>query len=106
MMKNNNLPVLDENPQTIIGVTPDATPEEIRAAYLNKIKEYPPEKFPAEFERVRDAYAMLSDARYRSRLKLQSVNPAAPLETLLDHQKQTRHFLGPEAWLAAMRERK
>ena len=104
-MKNNNLPVLDENPQTILGVTADATPEEIRAAYLNKIREYPPDKFPAEFERVRDAYAILSDARYRSRLMLQSINPAASLETLLDHQKQTRHFVGPEAWLAAMRER-
>ena len=105
MTINDNLPVLDENPHTIIGVTPDATPEEIRAAYLNKIKEYPPETFPAEFERIRDAYAMLSDARYRSRLMLQSINPEAPLETLLDHQKQTRHFVEPEAWLAAMRER-
>jgi hypothetical protein len=36
---------------------------------------------------------------------LQSINPAASLETLLDHQKQSRHFVGPEAWLAAMRER-
>ena len=105
MTKNYNLPGLDGNPQTIIGVTPDATPEEIRAAYLNKIKEYPPEAFPAEFERIRDAYAMLSDARYRSRLMLQSINPEAPLETLLDHRKQTRQFVGPEAWLAAMRER-
>jgi len=105
MKENYNLPVLDENPQTIIGVTPDATPEEIRAAYLNKIKEYPPEKFPAEFERVRDAYTILNDARYRSRLMLQMTNPEAPLETLIDHQKQTRHFVGSEAWLAAMRER-
>jgi DnaJ-domain-containing protein 1 len=105
MTKNYNLPVLDENPHTIIGVTPDATPEEIRAAYLNKIKEYPPETFAAEFERIRDAYAILRDARDRSRLMLQSINPEAPLETLLDHRKQTRHFVGPEAWLAAMRER-
>jgi hypothetical protein len=105
MTKNYNLSVLDENPHTIIGVTLDATPEEIRAAYLNKIKEYPPERFPAEFERVRDAYAILSDARYRSRLMLQSVNPEAPLETLLDHRNQTRHFVGPEVWLAAIGER-
>ena len=105
MTKNYNLPVLDENPHTIIGVTPDATPEEIRAAYLNKIKEYPPERFAAEFERIRDAYAILRDARDRSRLMLQSINPEAPLETLLDHRKQTRHFVGPEAWLSAMRER-
>lgn len=105
MPKNDDFPILDEKPQKILGVPDDAGTAEIRTAYLNKIKEYPPEKFPAEFERVRDAYAILSDARYRSRLMLQSINPEAPLETLLDHQKQTRHFVGPEAWLAAMRER-
>ena len=105
MAKNYTLPVLDESPHNILGVTQDATPEEIRAAYLNKIKEYPPEQFPAEFERVRDAYAILSDASYRSRLMLQSVNPDASLESLFDNQKQTRQFVGPEAWLAAMRER-
>lgn len=105
MAKNYNVPVLDENPQNILGVTQDARLAEIRTAYLNKIKEYPPEKFPAEFERVRDAYTILSDANYRSRLMLQSTNPEASLETLLDNQKQTRQFVGPEAWLAAMRER-
>ena len=105
MAKNYTLPVRDESPQNILGVTQDAGPEEIRAAYLNKIKEYPPEKFPAEFERVRDAYTILSDARYRTRLMLLSADPAASLETLLDDQKQPRQFVGSEAWLAAMRER-
>lgn len=105
MAKNYSLPMLDESPQNILGLTQDATPEEIRAAYLSKIKEYPPEKFPAEFERVRDAYTILSDPSYRSRLMLQSLNPEAPFETLLDNPKQTRRFAGPEAWLAAMRER-
>ncbi len=105
MAKNYSLPVLDESPQHILGVTQDAAPEDIRAAYLNKIKEYPPEQFPAEFERVRDAYAILSDASYRSRLMLESVNPDASLASLLDNQKQTRRFVGAESWLAAMRER-
>ena len=103
-MKNNNLPVLDENPQSIIGVTADATPEEIRAAYLNKIKEYPPETFPTEFERIRDAYTILSDARHRTRLMLRSADPEASMETLLDDQQQNRQFVGPEAWIAAMQE--
>jgi curved DNA-binding protein CbpA len=86
-------------------VPQDAKAGEIRTAYLNKIKEYPPEKFPAEFERVRDAYTILSDVRYRTRLMLQSADPEASFETLLDNQKQNRQFVGPEAWLAALRER-
>ena len=105
MAKNYDLPILDEDPQNILGVPQDANAAEIRTAYLNKIKEYPPEKRPAEFERVRDAYSILSDPRYRTRMMLQSVDPAASLVTLLDNQKQNRQFVGSEAWLAAMRER-
>ena len=105
MANHNDIPTLNENPQNILGVPRDAGPGEIRTAYLNKIKEYPPEKFPAEFERVRDAYTILSDARYRTRLMLRSSDPEASMETLLDDQQQNRQFVGPEAWLAAMQER-
>jgi len=61
-----DIPLLDEDPQNILGVPEDANAAEIRTAYLNKIKEYPPEKFPAEFERVLDAYTILSNPRYRT----------------------------------------
>ena len=105
MAKHDDIPILNQNPHNILGVPRDAGPGEIRTAYLNKIKEYPPEKFPAEFERVRDAYTMLSDARYRTRLMLRSADPEASMETLLDDQQQNRQFVGPEAWLAAMQER-
>ena len=105
MSKYDDIPILDEDPQNILGVPEDANAAEIRTAYLNKIKEYPPEKFPAEFERVRDAYTILSNPRYRTRVMLQSADPEASLVTLLDNQKQNRQFVGPAAWLAAMRER-
>ena len=105
MANHYDIPILNENPQNILGVPRDAGPGEIRTAYLNKIKEYPPEKFPAEFERVRDAYTMLSDARYRTRLMLRSTDLEASMETVLDDQQQNRQFVGPEAWLAAMQER-
>jgi curved DNA-binding protein CbpA len=105
MTNNFDSPILDKNPHHVLGVAQDAKITEIRTAYLNKIKEYPPEKFPAEFERVRDAYTILSDAGYRTRLMLQSTDPGSSLESLLDDQKQNRQFIGPEAWLAAMRRR-
>ena len=105
MAKNDDFPFLDEKPQKILGVPDDAGTAEIRAAYLNKIKEFPPERCPEEFERVRDAYKILSDPRRRARVMLQSANPEAPLVTLLDNQKQSRQFVGPDAWLAAMLEK-
>ena len=105
MVKNYDLPILDEDPQNILGVAQDADAGEIRSAYLNKIKEYPPERCPEEFERVRDAYKILSDPRHRARVMLQSANPETPLVKLLDNQKQNRQFVGPDAWLSAMLER-
>lgn len=97
-----DLPFLDEAPQSILGVSDDANAEEIRAAYLNKIKKYPPERCPEEFERIRDAYEILRDPRGRILGMLQSADPEAPLVTLLDNQKKNRQFVGPEAWLTAM----
>ena len=105
MTRNYDLPILDQNPQNILGVPQDAKAGEIRTAYLNKIKEDPPEKFPAKFERVRDAYTILSDVRYRIRLMFQSADPEASLETLLNNQKQNRQSVGPEAWFDALGER-
>lgn len=105
MTNNFDSPILDQNPHHVLGVAQGAKMTEIRTAYLNKIKEYPPEKFPAEFERVRDAYTILSDVGYRTRLMLQGGNPEASLESLLDDQKQNRQFIGPKAWLAAMQGR-
>ena len=105
MPKNEDLVILDEDPQNILGVSEDADAGEIRSAYLNKIKEFPPERCPEEFERVRDAYKILSDPRRRTRAMLQSANPEAPLVTLLDNQKQSRQFVGPDAWIASMLER-
>ena len=102
MVKNYDLPVLDEKPQNVLGVAQDASEEEVRAAYLSKIKEYPPEKHPAEFERVRDAYTILSDPHYRARMLLLSADPEASLLSLLDNQKPNRQFVGPAAWLEAM----
>jgi preprotein translocase subunit Sec63 len=104
MAKNFDLPVINEDPQNILGIAQDAKTEEIRAAYLNKIKEYPPDKSPAEFERVRDAYTILSDPRNRTRMMLQSADPEAPLVALLDNQKQNRQIVGPKAWLDAMQK--
>ena len=43
---------------------------------------------------------------YSTRLMLQSADPEASLEKLLDNQKQNRQFVGPEAWLDALRELK
>ena len=86
-----------EDPRGVLGVAAEAGEEEIRAAYLRKIKEYPPERAPAEFERVRDAYELLRDPRRRVDHLLFRGEPMAPLQCLLDSRRAARRFIGPEA---------
>lgn len=92
------------DPYQVLGIQPEAGDAEIRAAYLRKVKEFPPERAPQEFEKVRDAYETLRDPRRRTRQLLLSVDPKQPLVSLLEGRGAERRFLGPEPWLAALKE--
>ena len=91
------------DPREILGVSAAATEDDIRAAYLLKVKQYPPDRSPEQFERVRDAYDALRDPRRRARHLLLSVNPGAPLASLLADHPKSRQFVGPQPWLEALR---
>jgi len=97
---------MNEGPRSILGVSVDAGEEEIRQAYLKKIRQYPPDRAPEEFERIRDAYETLRDPCARTLAMLRSVDPRAPLQTLLETHDLKRRFVGPGFWFAAMRERR
>jgi curved DNA-binding protein CbpA len=90
------------DPLAVLGVSADATDEEVRAAYLLRVKEHPPDRAPIEFERVRDAYQALSDPRRRARLRLLAADPGAPLTALLAGDRPRRRFVGPRPWLEAL----
>lgn len=83
----------------ILGVAIDATEEEIRAAYVQKVKEHPPDRSPEEFEKIRDAWEILRDPRRRMRELLLSVDPEAPFATLIAGEPGERKFAGPQPWL-------
>ena len=93
-----------EDPRQVLGISAEAGDEEIRAAYLRKVKEYPPDRAPQQFERVRDAYETLRDPRRRTRQLLLSVDPRQALVSLLEGRVAERRFTGPEPWLAILRE--
>jgi len=94
-----------ETPEMVLEVTAAASDEEIRAAYLRKVKEYPPDRAPEQFERIRDAYETLRDPRRRARRRLLARGPDVPLESLLDGHDAELRFAGPGPWLEALRER-
>ena len=90
---------------TILGIEAGANDEEIRAAYLAKVKQYPPESKPEQFEEVRDAYQILRDPRSRAKRVLYGPDPVWPLPQLFDEIPQPGHHAGPEAWMAVIEER-
>lgn len=94
------------DPRAVLAVGLEADDEQIRAAYLRKLKEYPPDRCPDEFERVRDAYELLRDRRRRAQHTLFSCDPEATLESLLDDSASERKYVGPEPWLAVLKGNK
>ncbi len=93
------------DPWTVLGLTSRASVEEVRAAYLRELKAHPPDRDPEVFERVRDAYEVLSDPRRRAQALFLAVDPDAPLASLLDGRAPERRFVGPAPWRAALEER-
>jgi curved DNA-binding protein CbpA len=93
------------DPYAVLEVDPAAGDEQIRAAYLRKLKEYPPDRCPNEFENVRDAYDLLRDPRRRAQHTLFACDPDAPFESLLEGA-DPRKYAGAGPWLAVLREKK
>jgi DnaJ-class molecular chaperone len=96
-----------ESARALLGVAPDASEADIRAAYLEQVRRHPPDREPEQFERVRDAYEKLRDPRQRARQVLEGPDPFAPFVELLGEQSTvTRRFVEVEHWLAVMKEKR
>ena len=89
----------------VLDISVDAGEEEIRAAYIRRVKEHPPDRSPEEFERIRDAYESLRDPRRRMRDRLVAVDPLAPFASVIELSARPRRFAGPRLWLEVL-ERK
>jgi len=100
-----NAPAPGEDPWQVLGVPADADERRIRQAYLEKVRQHPPDRADEQFQRVRDAYEELRDPRRRGRRMILSADPRANLVSLLEEDLQSRRFVGPALWLAALNER-
>ncbi len=61
-------PPPDETPYDILGISQTATSDEIRAAYLQKVRLSPPEKDARAFQQIRRAYGLLIDGEKKNEL--------------------------------------
>lgn len=58
------------DPYETLGVESEATSAQARAAYLQKVREHPPERDPEGFKRIREAYELLRSPRKRAEMTL------------------------------------
>jgi hypothetical protein len=94
----------------ILGVGANAGEEEIRNAYLKKVKEFPPDRSPEEFEKIRDAYDTLRDPRRRARAMFVPAGSGAPvvslpMVSLLEGRRMRRIFAGPQPWREVLKNK-
>ncbi len=54
----------------VLGVTEEASDEQIRKSYLEKVRQSPPERDPDGFKEIRRAYGVLKDGTKRRQLDL------------------------------------
>jgi DnaJ-class molecular chaperone len=93
-----------ERAAALLGISVSASEQELRAAYLQKVQQHPPDRDPEVFEQVRDAYEQMRNPAVRAQAVLQGPSPFAPLSSLLDGLPQKRAFVGSELWVQLLKE--
>ncbi len=66
------------DPYAVLGLTRQATALEVKEAYFKLVHDYPPERDPEGFQRIRAAYEALRTPTARARTDRQFVQPPPP----------------------------
>jgi DnaJ-class molecular chaperone len=97
---------IKESPWKILGVSLEANDEQIRSAYLEKVKAFPPDRSGDQFQKIRDAYTQLKDHYGRSKWLIWGDASDDSLEALLaEGQTQQRRHVGPQPWFTALKHK-
>ena len=75
-------------PFDILGVTTNATDETIKKAYLQKVRQYPPERAPEQFQNIRAAFEAIKTRHQRLKYQLFHHEPPG-LNALLERSLQS-----------------
>ncbi len=95
----------NENAWSILGIESGADDEQIRTAYISKVREFPPESCPEQFESIRDAYDRLKAPDFRARFFLFGDSPSKSFVDLFEQSESGRQFTGPSLWLEVLKDR-
>ena len=76
------------DPYEVLGVSADATEEQIRQRYLALVREFPPEQEPKRFAEIRAAYDQLRDPVASLERRLFNLTAVDTFDTLLAAERQ------------------
>ena len=76
------------DPYEILNLNPNCDDAQVRRAYLDKIKEFPPEQFPEQFRIISEAYELVKEQKNRLEFSFLDKDPGAesPIDTLRQPQ--------------------
>ena len=72
------------DPYAVLGVDESADDETIRRRYLELVRQFTPERSPAKFSAVREAYEYLKDLDSRVRLRLFEQGRLDSIEAIIE----------------------
>ena len=67
------------DPYRVLGLARQAPEADVKRAYFQLVRQYPPEREPEKFQEIRAAYELLRDAQSRARVDLFLLQPSLPL---------------------------
>ena len=81
-----------QTPYEILGVVVDANDADIKQAYLQQVKNNPPDRDQEKFQLIHDAYTSIKDHKNRVSHDLFSI-PSSNFNTVLDQILQTEQAI-------------
>lgn len=94
-----------KDPFTVLGISPLASDDEVRAAWLEAARAHPPDRDPDQFQRVREAYELLRSAENRLKYRLFGRPGILTLTDLARHFEGPPLRMGFRLWRDVLRER-
>lgn len=84
-----------QTPYQVLDVSAEASDEQIKQAYLKKVKDYPPDRNQQQFQLVHEAYRSIKDIKSRAHFALFTI-PIADFDELIDVALTTKHLTVPK----------
>lgn len=72
------------DPYSVLGISADSDDETIRRRYLQLVREHTPEKSPAKFSEIREAYDQLKDLETRLRYRVFEAGKNETIESIIE----------------------